>query len=224
MEDVLTSLKLWIDPVPRSGPENMAVDDLLLETAVEPIMRIYTWEDRWGSLGCFCGLKQAIEVNPQILWVRRSTGGGVVDHQDDWTYSLIIPGNEHLARISASESYRIIHTRLSLILSDRFKLVDGSPGISKVGGICFREPVISDVVDSDGKKVAGAGQRRTRHGLLHQGSVAGHCSNSDSVERSIRFAGALTERWLKTEFVPPSSVIVAKVRDKYGADEWTRRR
>jgi lipoate-protein ligase A len=36
---------------------------------------------------------------------------------------------------------------------------------------CFEKPVAWDLVDRQGRKLAGAGQRRTRRGLLHQGSV-----------------------------------------------------
>ena len=36
---------------------------------------------------------------------------------------------------------------------------------------CFDSPVQFDVVNDEGGKLAGAAQRRTRWGLLHQGSV-----------------------------------------------------
>jgi lipoate-protein ligase A len=37
---------------------------------------------------------------------------------------------------------------------------------------CFANPVRADVM-VDGRKIAGAAQRRTRHGLLQQGSIQG---------------------------------------------------
>ena len=36
---------------------------------------------------------------------------------------------------------------------------------------CFQQPVRYDLVDELGNKLAGAGQRRGKQGLLHQGSV-----------------------------------------------------
>ena len=37
-------------------------------------------------------------------------------------------------------------------------------------GLCFVEPAKYDVI-LEGQKIAGAGQRRTRSGLLHQGTL-----------------------------------------------------
>jgi lipoate-protein ligase A len=36
---------------------------------------------------------------------------------------------------------------------------------------CFEKPVAWDLLGADGEKIAGAGQRRSRKGILHQGSV-----------------------------------------------------
>ncbi|HVJ45041.1 MAG TPA: hypothetical protein VM511_01565 [Luteolibacter sp.] len=121
MNPLLQSLKLWIDPIPRSGPENMAVDEWLLETCDSAILRIYEWEDGWGSLGCFCRLNQAIESNDSLRWVRRSTGGGVVEHQNDWTYTLVIPETENLGRVRSAQSYQQIHELLTIDSIDRSK-------------------------------------------------------------------------------------------------------
>ena len=38
---VFERLLLWLDPVKRPGPEAMAVDEWLLETAAQPILRVY---------------------------------------------------------------------------------------------------------------------------------------------------------------------------------------
>ena len=55
------------------------------------------------------------------------------------------------------------------------------------GSVCFNNPVAFDLADTQGVKIAGAGQRRTRHGLLHQGSLltrAGHGSDRAGVCQS----------------------------------------
>ncbi|RYD32635.1 MAG: hypothetical protein EOP87_12460 [Verrucomicrobiaceae bacterium] len=224
MDSLLESLKLWLDPVPRSGPENMAVDEWLLESTVDPVLRVYGWSGAWGSLGCFCCLNQAIENLPNVGLVRRSTGGGIVDHQNDWTYSLVIPETSELARIRAMDSYRLIHERLSLVLSGHFNLVAPASDSAELGGVCFEKPVAFDVVDGVGNKVAGAGQRRTKHGLLHQGSVAGRCESSDSIERSKRFSASLSATCEQVDLDPPAELIHTKVTAKYGNSAWTQRR
>lgn len=224
MDKPLSSLKLWLDPVPRSGPENMAVDDWLIETSDSPILRVYEWAGRWGSLGRFCCLDQALEISSSVRWVRRSTGGGVVDHQNDWTYSLVIPGTVLFSQIRATESYRIIHECLSIALSERFKLSTGSGTSPEVGGVCFQKAVEFDVIDHSGNKIAGAGQRRTKSGLLHQGSVAGKCEQVDSINRSKRLAEVLGETWEEVFLLPPAEVIDVKVAERYGKASWTERR
>jgi lipoate-protein ligase A len=224
MNPLFTSLKLWIDPVPRSGPENMAIDDWLLESAVCSVLRVYEWKGAWGSLGCFCSLKQAMESFDHVDWVRRSTGGGVVDHQKDWTYTLVIPETDPFARISARESYRQVHQVLSSALIDRFNPVLGRYSQPELGGVCFEKPVEFDVVDAVGNKIAGAGQRRTKHGLLHQGSVIGALETSDSIERSKRLAAGLASHWELFEPSLSTEWIERKVTEKYGHPDWTARR
>jgi len=224
MDAPLKSLKLWLDPIPRSGPENMAVDEWLLETVQEAVLRVYGWRGNWGSMGRFCRVQEAQESISSVCWVRRSTGGGIVDHQRDWTYSLVIPATENLAKVQAGESYRVIHEKLSRILSDRYQLVSKAEVCREVGGVCFEKPVLSDVVDEHGYKIAGAGQRRTKEGLLHQGSVAGQCVDIVSSDRSKRLCDVLANVWMEAEYHPPDHLIRQKIHDRYGSEEWTKRR
>jgi len=220
----LSRLNLWIDPLARSGPDNMAVDEWLLETSVVPVLRVYRWDGAWGSLGCFGDFKQAEQEIANVCWVRRCTGGGIVDHQSDWTYTLVIPSNESLAQSRGAESYRVIHQALLFALNESLNpaLSDGSA--MNGDSLCFRNPVCHDVVDGVGNKLAGAGQRRSKEGLLHQGSVAGFRDEVVSIDRSKRLATALAKEWRAVDLLPPEEIIAAKVAARYGSDEWTRRR
>lgn len=220
----LSRLNLWIDPVARSGPDNMAVDEWLLETIVDPVLRIYRWSGWWGSLGCFGDFKQAEHEIANVCWVRRYTGGGVVDHQNDWTYTLVIPNNEVLARSRGAESYRVIHEALLFALNESLNPALSDGAATNGDSLCFRNPVCHDVVDGVGNKLAGAGQRRSKEGLLHQGSVAGSCSDIVSIDRSKRLASALVPEWKTVDLQPPTEIIAAKVAARYGSDEWTKRR
>ena len=220
----LSQLELWLDPVSRPGPDNMAVDEWLLQTIVNPVLRIYRWEGAWGSLGCFSDFKQAQQDIENVCWVRRLTGGGVVDHQDDWTYSLVIPHNEDLARTKGAESYRIIHQALILALNESLNPVLSDGSTSGGDPLCFRNPVCHDVVNAVGNKLAGAGQRRSKEGLLHQGSVAGRCDKVVSIDRSKRLSAALAATWNTVDLHPPAELIARKVGERYGCAEWTQRR
>lgn len=177
-------LKVWLDPVPRSGPMNMAVDEWLMQNAWEtPVLRIYDWKGEWASLGYFQSLAEARRIfGEEPEYVRRWTGGGIVDHRGDVTYTLAIPRSEELTATRGNESYCAIHREISRCL--------GEGGLScqltgedsqNDSAACFEKPVAWDLLGDDGSKLAGAGQRRTRWGILHQGSVASQKGSLDGL-------------------------------------------
>ncbi len=153
----------------RSGPENMAMDEHLAQTTKLPLLRVYGWQGSWMSLGYFGKWN---EIPRGRAFVRRPTGGGIVDHDHDWTYSLIVPRGGELAEMKPSESYRMIHECIAAWLIESgiaCSLWNDEP--FSEGNLCFRNPVAFDLIDAQGKKIAGAGQRRTKYSLLHQGSI-----------------------------------------------------
>lgn len=202
----------------------MAVDEWLHETATRPVLRVYRWQAGWGSLGYFGALAEARESFPDLAWVRRWTGGGTVDHRADWTYTLVVPASEGLASARGAESYRFIHAALAEVLPQegwKVRLADGS---SETGAAsCFENPVCHDLVDEAGRKIAGAGQRRTRSGLLHQGSVSGGTDWPVSVNRAERLAEVLAERCETFHQRPSNSSLEARACH-YADAKWTARR
>ena len=79
---------------------------------------------------------------------------------------------------------------------------------------CFANPVRADVM-MDGRKIAGAAQRRTRRGLLQQGSIQGFTMNTDLAEK---FAQALSANCSEFEineeiFRTRTRISAAKIRD-----------
>lgn len=214
-------MELWFDPLARSGPEGMAVDEWLLEHVKHPVLRIYRWDGDWGSLGYFGKLSEAVEGLPGVEFVRRWTGGGIVDHRSDWTYSLIVPRDRELARMKCGESYRAIHQILLGVLSAEGGAPDLSPGCRKSGEMCFDNPVENDLINAGGTKLAGAAQRRGKLGLLHQGSVA---TGGDFRLRGELFAERLAESWWEADLVVNEDRVAALVELKYGSKEWLARR
>ena len=203
----------------------MAVDEWLLETAIAPVLRVYQWRGKWASLGYFGDLAQARKSLLDVTWVRRWTGGGVVDHRADWTYTVVAPSGEALASLRGAESYRRIHEALVATLRDEQREVRLSAGDTQTGAaMCFDNPVSHDLVGGDGRKLAGAGQRRTRQGLLHQGSVALACANEVSRQRAASLATALAATWEPLDFQVPQAHITHLIRDRYANSAWTCRR
>lgn len=117
---------------------------------------------------------------------RRPTGGGIVEHGEDWTYSLILPADHPVCARSASEIYMHLHEALAAALGscgvktsllpcgDKEDPCPAEPRKPRnvIPGQCFLEPVGRDVMLLDGQtKVAGAAMKRTRSGLLLQGTI-----------------------------------------------------
>jgi len=103
--------------------------------------------------------------------VRRPTGGGVVPHDSDWTYSVVFPANHEWYAFTAKESYRCMHQWLQAA----FARLGTSTTLANCfrrdhPGQCFKGYEENDLLWHE-QKIAGAAQRRTRAGLLIQGSI-----------------------------------------------------
>jgi len=170
--DKLTQLGLWLDAVAHDGCWNMAVDEMLLSCATMPVLRVYGWSRREASVGIRFDLEQLPEEMDVVPVVKRPTGGGIVWHGVDQTFTLVVPDDPAFQRFNPRHSYRWIHERLAACL----KVTTGQPhhlvpsDSGSVGDVCFTSPVASDVM-CEGRKVAGGAQRRTKTGFLHQGSI-----------------------------------------------------
>jgi lipoate-protein ligase A len=93
---------------------NMAVDEALLHHIREPVLRLYRWDVPAVSIGYF----QPIDVVPQDRpFVRRYTGGGLVDHAGDVTYTVVLPRDHPVALSGTSGSYCTIHRALAAALN-----------------------------------------------------------------------------------------------------------
>ncbi len=166
-------VRLWIDPVPRGGYENMAADELLSRRS-EAWLRIYTWARPCVSFGYFDTSTVAAEIFPGegVEYIRRWTGGGIVDHRKGYTYTVTLPAVEGVIYPPADKLYKWIHGALAEALKasgvDCTLLVEDAPD---GGRACWASPVASDIVDPAGHKLAGAGQRRYRGAVLHQGLI-----------------------------------------------------
>jgi len=176
---IFAKLEICRDATPRSAAVNMAIDEALLETAKVPSIRFYRWNSPALSFGYFGKFADVANYAPRRDLVRRWTGGGIVFHGDDLTYSIVIPANDPAFSESSMLIYEKIHCALRSALlanGERAELapvagvVDARAAIIDRGYSCFANPVRADVM-VNGRKVAGAAQRRTRGGLLHQGSI-----------------------------------------------------
>jgi lipoate-protein ligase A len=219
---MLGELHVYDDLEPKPAVLNMAVDEALLAGAATPILRFYRWQRPSLSFGYFGLYAEAARQSEQREIVRRWTGGGIVPHGDDLTYSLIIPKAHPLLAKSSLEIYAAVHEAIRRALeSNNIEAALVNQATPKISDHCFANAVRADVM-SAGRKIAGAAHRRSRAGLLHQGSIQRH--DLPGRFRS-DLAKILCERYetktLTPELIDRAALIAAT---KYGTTEWLRRR
>lgn len=165
----MDSFRLLLDG-PQGRYRNMAVDEALLRLLTRPVLRLYRWTEPDAlSLGYF---EKAADVPAGRPFVRRYTGGGLVDHSTDLTYTLVLPKTHPLTTAGTGPSYEAIHRGVVDALQREGFDARLTPVNDPVEHhACFQKAVRFDVVDGAGRKLAGAAQRRTREGCLHQGSI-----------------------------------------------------
>jgi len=158
---------------------NMALDEALLEATARlqrPVLRFYGWTERAASFGYFqkfASVERATRLRPLV---RRPTGGGIVPHDTDWTYSFAVPPGHEWHGLAAIESYRRMHEWIQRafatlkIETELAQAKKSAGGGADIPGECFIGHEQFDLLWR-GKKIAGAAQRRNKLGLLIQGSV-----------------------------------------------------
>ena len=135
--------ELWLllDSGAGAGAFNMALDEVLLEMAPatsHPVLRFYGWTQPAASFGYFQKASEIEMLTRCRPIVRRPTGGGLVPHDADWTYSVIIPPSHAWYELRASESYERVH----LWIQSSFELLKVSVELAaccrkEMPGQCF---------------------------------------------------------------------------------------
>ena len=231
---MFAALNVYHDAAAHSAAMNMAIDEALLEYATVPSIRFYRWHSPALSFGYFGKFAHVACYASERDLVRRWTGGGIVFHGDDLTYSIVIPANDNAFSESSMSIYEKVHRVLCDAVGANGKRAvvagGGNPGgaadtiriaFSAGGYNCFANPVRADVI-VDGRKIAGAAQRRTCRGLLQQGSIQGiDLENGLSERFAVELSNNSQPRSLPKAVRCRARGIAAQ---KYGAEEWLRKR
>lgn len=188
--------RLMVDP-PATGTWNMAVDEALLQSAIEEniaTLRLYQWSEPTLSLGYFQRLadRDRHAASRRCSLVRRQSGGGAILHDRELTYSLALPASHHVTR-DATALYHAVHEAFLCLLTPYLQASSES-GRMWLNGVnsplsatdepflCFerrsrgdlllrvtsQEPRTHDAVLA--YKILGSAQRRHRGALLQHGS------------------------------------------------------
>ena len=170
---------------PQTGAANMAVDEMLLQSAAASglsTLRFYRWAEPTVTLGYFQsfadGDQHASSRNcPRI---RRSTGGGAIVHDQELTYSLAIPLGDRWAN-SPQFWYDTMHQSLIDVLrplgldARQCRLGESRGSLGELRGespfLCFQRRALGDVLVG-ANKICGSAQRRQCRAMLQHGSFA----------------------------------------------------
>ncbi len=165
------------DPAP--GAWNMAVDEALMESVragAAPALRVYGWAPPCLSFGRNqpaagrYDRDRLRELGVDV--VRRATGGRAVLHDEELTYSIVLPDR---ALGSPRRAYERVNRVLATALSDLGASVtiqgaDGRAAPVPSTVPCFAEPVPGEILVA-GRKLVGSAQVRKRGVLLQHGSI-----------------------------------------------------
>jgi lipoate-protein ligase A len=162
-----------------NGAWNMALDEVLLRTAVDEgrwTLRFYGWSAPTLSLGYFQRWddRQRHAASLACDCVRRASGGGAIVHDRELTYSLAVPPSDRWSA-SAEALYGRVHQSLVTMLGQLGIEAELQAGTDKLPPaeapfLCFQRRSGGDVIVR-GSKVAGSAQRRWRGAVLQHGSV-----------------------------------------------------
>ena len=173
--------RLIIEREPRTGAENMALDEAIMDAVAAgealPTLRFYAWEPPCLSLGKrqpLDGVDLARCRADGVDVVRRATGGFAILHTDELTYSIAIRPNDPRSDGAILDAYR----KLSQGLMAGLRLLGATPEMNPVvpGGVhnasaaCFEVPSAYEIVMA-GRKLIGSAQARPAGRVLQHGSL-----------------------------------------------------
>lgn len=207
---------MLIEPEGRSGPDNMALDQALLEEADASgaaFLRLYRWNPPCLSFGrnepALARYDRDKIAARGLAVVRRPTGGRAVWHEHEVTYAVAAPV---AAFGSLTESYCDIHARLARALGALgldARLAPAGPSQPLGAGACFAASVGGEVLVR-GRKVVGSAQVRRGTAFLQHGSIL--LDGSQEVVRAVtRQPSAVSATTLSVELGRP--VTFAEVAD-----------
>lgn len=162
-----------------SADWQMEQDAELIESLVllkKPLVRFYSWRQKTITYGYFIDPNRVIDCasaeRAGYEVARRPTGGGLLFHDNDFSFTVAL-GCCHPAYSSqVLENYRLINGALIASVRPFIQagLVEKPSTEKRFSHLCMASPTEYDPI-WNGKKIGGAAARRTRHGFVHQSSL-----------------------------------------------------
>lgn len=168
-------------------PQVIMAKDSDLLSQLDPqdplFLHFYQWNCPCLTYGYFTDpflhLNQEALRHYGLQIARRPTGGGIIFHLSDLSFSVLVPANHPHFSLNTLENYAWINQKVVeaitpfILESRKLQLLQKEPECLSRDclAFCMAKPTQYDLF-LDGKKVGGAAQRRTKQGLLHQTSLS----------------------------------------------------
>ena len=204
-----------------SAKENMAIDDALLssyEVGDSAIFRLYSWENSFTI-----GVSQKFENYPVTSlykgnYAKRITGGGVLFHGHDLSYSLVIPTNL-LEGLNIKESYEkictfIINFYKKLGLDAKYVKDNEDIKLSK-NEFCQVGFEAYDIL-INGKKIGGNAQRRTKKAIFQHGSIPIFRNNDKNLDGKIGYT--LEDFGIETDYKKAKRLLIEAFKESFSVE------
>lgn len=181
-----------LDTGKNTAFENMSLDFKLLESLQadgEAVLHFYDWTKPSLTYGYFIRPGKFLNLNKLQEYgldsARRPTGGGVVFHIWDLAFSFLLPSKHNFFFTDSLDNYRFVNNIVKKALQNcslqNFLQTEQSPQPTELftlspenvhqPAFCMARASKYDLL-RQGKKIAGAAQRKKQNGYLHQGTLA----------------------------------------------------
>ncbi len=239
---------------------NMAIDEALTRKCIDSedrpaVIRFYTWKESSCSIGYFQKMKDVLKApsDKRVPIVRRPTGGGIVCHGNDITFSIVkkrIPSNR---QENITSFYKLIGESLlrgleRLGFTGTFYLPENESHRSaqerkplnnfhSQQSFCSVTPAKYDIMIA-GSKVAGYAARKSQGTVLCQGYLDVHKRWKEQYEGSHEkaihllfdnLAGSFKDVFgitlTSSQLTEDEKSLANAIRDKkYASNEWNYRK
>jgi lipoate-protein ligase A len=167
----------FLDSGALDGAEQMSLDAGLMDRARESgegVLRVYRWARPTLSFGRHESVRGRFA--PERLdalgigAVRRPTGGRVLLHDREVTYSVTAPAAEGEPLTASYRRINALLVRALALIGVAVTEAPSGPARRPGGAACFAEPSGGELV-TGGRKLVGSAQLRERGALLQHGSI-----------------------------------------------------
>lgn len=216
----------------NSAVFNMDLDESLFRNALEnpdasPVLRVYGFHRPAITYGYSQKISSHWLEDPFYESAKRVTGGGLVFHGKDLTYSVVAGYHHRQVFSSLCGSYRAFHEIVQRAFAKINIVVDfleEKKSVSGAKNLCFLAPVKHDLL-YQGKKIAGAAQKRSGGCFLHQGSVNFRAFLAEGLDRSVQAAargqaksGLAEPEDYRAFYEKYKEAFIASFREYFGVD------